>query len=106
MSRLIVVSNRVAPAEAGQAQAGGLAVGLYAALKEREGLWFGWSGDVVAAPPDDPYMFSARGVTFATLDLDQPTGLVGITNPHRNIRVTRLPERRSILVREVKETDG
>ena len=45
MPRLVVVSNRVAvPDPEGPRQAGGLAVAVNAALKHREGLWFGWSG--------------------------------------------------------------
>ncbi|WP_454828541.1 alpha,alpha-trehalose-phosphate synthase (UDP-forming) [Pseudoxanthomonas wuyuanensis] len=44
MSRLVVVSNRVAVP--GETRAGGLAVGLLAALRERGGLWFGWSGKI------------------------------------------------------------
>ena len=46
MSRLIVVSNRVAPISEGGPAAGGLAVGVFDALKETGGVWFGWSGDV------------------------------------------------------------
>ena len=46
MSRLVVVSNRVAAPESGKAPAGGLAVGLHAALEQAQGVWFGWSGDV------------------------------------------------------------
>ena len=42
MSRLVVVSNRVAIP--GENRAGGLAVALQGALGERGGLWFGWSG--------------------------------------------------------------
>ena len=53
MSRLIVVSNRVPlPDKHGAAPAGGLAVALQAALKERGGIWLGWSGKTAAA--DDP----------------------------------------------------
>ncbi|HXF55014.1 MAG TPA: trehalose-6-phosphate synthase [Hyphomicrobiaceae bacterium] len=48
MSRLIVVSNRVADPSRPE-QAGGLAVGVLDALKESGGLWFGWDGTV--APP-------------------------------------------------------
>ena len=45
--RLIIVSNRVAvPDPKGPRQAGGLAVAVNAALKQREGIWFGWSGRV------------------------------------------------------------
>ena len=46
MSRLIVVSNRVAPVAEGQGTAGGLAVGVFDALRETGGIWFGWSGEV------------------------------------------------------------
>lgn len=46
MSRLVVVSNRVAPPSAEGASAGGLAVGLKAALESARGLWFGWSGNI------------------------------------------------------------
>lgn len=44
MSRLVIVSNRVADLRAG-AHSGGLAVGLADALKERGGIWFGWDGE-------------------------------------------------------------
>src|SRR5580704_6104986 len=45
--RLVVVSNRVAvPDPEGPRAAGGLAVAVNAALKHREGLWFGWSGKI------------------------------------------------------------
>ena len=47
MSRLVVVSNRVADLT-NAAQAGGLAVGLEDALRERKGMWFGWDGETVA----------------------------------------------------------
>lgn len=42
MSRLVVVSNRIAPDNKGGA--GDLAVGVLA-LKAAGGLWFGWSGE-------------------------------------------------------------
>ena len=45
LSRLVVVSNRVAITEKA-VRAGGLAVALLDALKESGGLWFGWSGKV------------------------------------------------------------
>ena len=44
MSRLVVVSNRVADLRA-TTQTGGLAVGLADAVKERGGVWFGWNGE-------------------------------------------------------------
>jgi len=44
--RLVVLSNRMAPTEPGQPPQGGLAVGLYGALKASGGLWMGWSGEM------------------------------------------------------------
>jgi trehalose 6-phosphate synthase len=52
MSRLVVISNRVAlPDEDGRPAPGGLAVAVEATLQGRDGLWFGWSGQVSDAPP-------------------------------------------------------
>jgi trehalose 6-phosphate synthase len=68
MSRLIVVSNRVAPIQEGKPAAGGLAIGVLDALKETGGVWFGWSGEIVgeAGPP----VIEKRGnVTYATVGL-------------------------------------
>ncbi len=45
MTRLVVVSNRVANPDQ-SAQSGGLAVALGDALREKGGLWFGWNGNV------------------------------------------------------------
>jgi trehalose 6-phosphate synthase len=47
MTRLVVVSNRVADPGEGQAS-GGLAVCLLDAMRDRGGLWFGWNGQIVA----------------------------------------------------------
>jgi trehalose 6-phosphate synthase len=69
--RLVIVSNRVAvPGNEAPRQAGGLAVAVNAALKRREGIWFGWSGRVVedgAAP--QPTVVRQQRRTFITLDL-------------------------------------
>ncbi|MCW2276141.1 alpha,alpha-trehalose-phosphate synthase [Rhodoblastus acidophilus] len=51
MTRLVVVSNRVAAPSPGQA-AGGLAVCLVDAMRDRGGLWFGWNGELVAQESD------------------------------------------------------
>lgn len=68
MSRLVVVSNRVAVP--GESRAGGLAVGLLSALKERGGLWFGWSGKV--ARESGQLHEQTEGETrFVTMDLDR-----------------------------------
>ena len=53
MSRLIVISNRVTPAD-GEGKAGGLAVALTAALKAYSGIWFGWSGETTRCSPARP----------------------------------------------------
>ncbi|MDR5757671.1 alpha,alpha-trehalose-phosphate synthase (UDP-forming) [Caballeronia sp. LZ035] len=74
MSRLIIVSNRVAPISEGGPAAGGLAVGVYDALKETGGMWFGWSGDVLSSPTDaEPgIQLEEHGpVTFATIGLSR-----------------------------------
>lgn len=67
MSRLVVISNRVALPK--DARAGGLASAMQAALAEAGGLWFGWSGRLV----DESARTMARQddgrVDFALLDL-------------------------------------
>ena len=46
MTRLIVISNRVSPPDGeGKSNQGGLAVALSSALRETNGIWFGWSGN-------------------------------------------------------------
>ncbi|WP_299626816.1 alpha,alpha-trehalose-phosphate synthase (UDP-forming) [Pelagibius sp.] len=72
MSRLVVVSNRVAgarPAKSGSE--GGLAVAVRAALRERGGIWFGWSGKVLARDYDVPNVAEVGRITYATVDLTQ-----------------------------------
>ncbi|MFD2016051.1 hypothetical protein ACFSJQ_10480 [Vibrio olivae] len=51
MSRLVVVSNRVArPDSLNSGSQGGLAVGVLAAMAEAGGLWFGWNGRIENRP--------------------------------------------------------
>ncbi|ANU08224.1 alpha,alpha-trehalose-phosphate synthase (UDP-forming) [Paraurantiacibacter namhicola] len=72
MSRLIVISNRVAvPKARGAAGAqGGLAGALNSALKKNGGIWFGWSGgECEEYTGDINIRRSADGVTTATMDL-------------------------------------
>jgi trehalose 6-phosphate synthase len=75
MSRLVVVSNRVAPIQEGEATAGGLAAGVLDALKQKGGMWFGWSGEVTAdgeAKPDRPVLERSVGpITLFTIDLSR-----------------------------------
>lgn len=73
MSRLVVISNRVAvPKARGAAGAqGGLAGALNAALKENGGIWFGWSGqETEQFSGDINIRRSNDGVTTATIDLE------------------------------------
>ena len=70
MSRLVVVSNRLADPR--RPAAGGLAVALGDALNRSGGLWFGWSGTV--RPQLQPgesrlHQRQAGRVTLATVDL-------------------------------------
>jgi trehalose 6-phosphate synthase len=70
MSRLVVVSNRVADPR--KAAAGGLAVALGDALNATGGLWFGWSGNVVeggASGEGELHVQQAGNVKLATVDL-------------------------------------
>ncbi len=73
MSRLVVISNRVPPPGDKGAEAGGLAVALKAALRERGGLWLGWSGKT-AEGEDEPEQFKIHtredgNIEFALVDL-------------------------------------
>ena len=72
MSRLVIISNRVAvPKARGAAGAqGGLAGALNAALKEQGGIWFGWSGGETENFTGEISMQSNEGVTTATIDLE------------------------------------
>jgi trehalose 6-phosphate synthase len=69
MSRLIVVSNRVAPLTQSKASAGGLAVGVLDSLREVGGVWFGWNGDIVSELPAAPGIQNQNNITYATLGL-------------------------------------
>ena len=72
MSRLVVISNRVAmPEKQGGASVGGLTMALAAALTRYEGVWFGWSGDTVETFTGEPHLKETAGVTVATLDLEE-----------------------------------
>ncbi len=70
--RLIIVSNRVAvPDEAKKATPGGLAVAVKAALKNRTGVWFGWSGEIAEEPATQPRFVGRNRVTYAVVDLSR-----------------------------------
>lgn len=71
MSRLVIISNRVAVAKArGAAGAqGGLAGALNSALKKYGGIWFGWSGEEAEETTGHLQLDTNDGVTTATIDL-------------------------------------
>jgi trehalose 6-phosphate synthase len=69
MNRLFVVSNRVGPLN-DAATAGGLAVGIGDALRERGGVWFGWSGKTSEEGTFGPLQIKTEhGVQLATVDM-------------------------------------
>ena len=84
MSRLVVISNRLADPR--KPAAGGLAVALGEALNQTGGLWFGWSGTIVeeGTPGEgDLHVRQAGAVTLATVDLcreDHQSYYLGYSN--------------------------
>ncbi len=77
MSRLVVVSNRVAPITEGEPAAGGLALGVLDALRAEGGVWFGWSGevsdtaDLVPNPGRDVGAITIRTIDLSRKDYDE-----------------------------------
>jgi trehalose 6-phosphate synthase len=70
MSRLVVVSNRIADPR--KTAAGGLAVALAEVLNNTGGLWFGWSGRIVdATESEEVHVQQAGPVKLLTVDLSQ-----------------------------------
>jgi trehalose 6-phosphate synthase len=69
MSRLVIVSNRVAVP--GLSSAGGLAVALQSALEETGGLWFGWSGRIDPAASGELHEHDAGNIRYVTVDLSK-----------------------------------
>lgn len=73
MSRLVVVSNRIAIPDGSKASAGGLTVGIVDALKTTGGVWFGWNGDIneIGEEENELSLFEQEGITYASFGLDQ-----------------------------------
>jgi trehalose 6-phosphate synthase len=70
LSRLIAISNRVA-APSSSKTAGGLAVGILAALRQSGGIWFGWGGKTCHGEPSEPRLDRHGNITFATVDISE-----------------------------------
>ncbi len=68
--RLVVVSNRVAvPGRPRAPSAGGMAVAVKAALKNRDAVWFGWSGEVAEAARAETRTVRVNNVDYVFFDL-------------------------------------
>ncbi len=71
-ARLIIVSNRVAvPDSPGTPFAGGMAVAAKAALKNRKGMWVGWSGKAADEPGDASQAVELNNVAYVLIDLSK-----------------------------------
>jgi trehalose 6-phosphate synthase len=69
-ARLIIVSNRVAvPDSPGTPFAGGMVVAAKAALKNRKGMWIGWSGKAADEPADASQAIHLNKVSYVLVDL-------------------------------------
>ena len=70
-NRLVIVSNRVAMPKKRGAAAGGLAVGVLAALQEHGGVWFGWNGELTDSEASAPRVISQDNIDYATISLNR-----------------------------------
>ena len=71
MSRLVVVSNRVADVSK-EHQSGGLAVAVGDALRKTGGLWFGWDGEIAdPSTHQQPHIQETNNVALVTVPLSQ-----------------------------------
>src|ERR1700723_979412 len=70
MSRVGVVSNRGAPIQEGEATAGGLAAGVLDALRQKGGIWLGWSGTISEHPVQQPEQ-AVGAISLYTIDLSR-----------------------------------
>ncbi len=70
MARVVVVSNRVMNMHQ-VTQAGGAAVAIADTLRNSNGLWFGWSGEIIAEGPRETVIENDSGISIATIPLTQ-----------------------------------
>lgn len=70
MSRLVVVSNRIAIPDGSKVSAGGLTVGIMDALKTTGGMWFGWNGEINEIGEDEDEINLFNRTALPTLLLD------------------------------------
>ena len=69
--RLVIVSNRVAKPKRNGGAAGGLAVGVLAALRDHGGMWFGWSGKLTERGAGKVEVVRHGNIDYATIDLNE-----------------------------------
>jgi len=69
--RLVIVSNRVAMPKKNGDVPGGLAVGVLGALRERGGMWFGWSGELTDGSAGSPEIVTRSNIDYATISLNE-----------------------------------
>jgi trehalose 6-phosphate synthase len=70
--RLIIVSNRVvSPEEADSSLADEMAATVKAALKNQNGMWFGWSGKMTGQAASEPRTHQVNKVTYTQIDLSK-----------------------------------
>jgi len=69
MSRLVIVSNRVALPD--DPRPGGLAVALLDALRDEGGVWFGWSGKIDPDASGRVHEQQSGPIRFITMDLSK-----------------------------------
>lgn len=69
--RLVIVSNRVAMPKRNAAAAGGLTVGILAALRDHGGVWFGWSGEITDGIAGEPEVTTRGNIDYATISLNE-----------------------------------
>ncbi|WP_375427225.1 trehalose-6-phosphate synthase [uncultured Sphingomonas sp.] len=106
VSRLVVISNRVQSPKASSAgNQGGLAVALLAALREKGGVWFGWSGETVGAFTGAIGLEQADGVATATVDLE-PQDVDEYYNGYANRSLWPLFHNRIDLTRFERDFEG
>ncbi len=82
---------------------GGLAGALNAALKERDGLWFGWSGEEIDEHTGEISTQTTDGVTTATIDLSK-RDVDGYYNGYANATLWPLFHFRLDLAKYERET--
>jgi trehalose 6-phosphate synthase len=72
LGQLVIVSNRVAiPEKNAKARAGGLEVAVKAALTQKSGIWFGWSGKIATHSKIAAQKLAHDKITYITIDLSK-----------------------------------